>query len=542
MADRRYTTAELDAMEREASSQGMAPAAAKDAAESLQSGGDFAEGAQAAIKRTLLGLQQAKEYLVGDDASREKVNEAIRTLEAHPSLSTPSGKIGEMAGTAAQFMGPQGAASAASRMLPRSIVGLSQRYTGAPGSVGRSAVQGAAFEATQPVQPSDTDTSEYLLRKAGQTTAGAVGGGVAGAVGKVITRQGFDVPKERQGMMTEAKRLGIDKLITPGQRTGSPELLEYELGKRSQAGSAGLFSKRDREMQASFERTAAQAIGSRETAPTEHVLAAQWEQALKGYDPMKSIPKMGIDVPYWDALKQIYDDPVIAAASPTTKAMADKILKATSKMTGDDFLGQLQKVRNMGFAAKKANDPAKADSFNALATVMEDFAERRVGILAKQGKIQPDALDQMRQARTELAKIHAIESATDPTTGRISARQYLADERKRNPAHAGKSTSPVSTGLSDVGSMARIMSQIDPAGTTMGYGNLMAGRQLAQTIESPGLLRALPTAKNYLTAKYYLAAGGDPSALGKRLTPEQNLFVRRMLPGMAFSAEEGLAE
>ena len=540
MADRRYTTAELDAMEREAQSQGMNPDAAKSAADTMQTGSDFAEGASLALKRTLLGLQQAKEYLTGDDAAKEKVNAAIQALEANPSLGTTSGQIGNMAGTAAQFMGGSGAASAASRMLPRALVGISQKYIGKPGSVGRAAVQGAGYEATQPVTPPDMGVDEYALRKAGQMTAGAGAGAAGGAVANVLTREGISVPASRQGMMTEAKRLGVDRLITPAQKTGSPELQEYELGKRSQAGSAGLFSSRDREMQAALERKAASAIGSKEPAPTESVLAAQWEQALKGYKPMKSIQKMSIDVPYWDALKGIADDPVTKAASPTTVAMAEKILRATSKMNGNEFMQQLQRVRSLGFSAKKANDPAKADSFNDLATAMEDYAERRVGILSKQGKIAPDALDQLRTARAELSKIHTIESATDPTTGRVSADKYLTEERKRSPAHAGPSTSPTSKGLEDVGALSRIMSQIQVPGQGSGYGNLMAGRQIAATVENPSApLKGLSMGKNYLTAKYYLAHGGDPSLLARNLTPQQNMMVRRLLPGMAFSVEEG---
>ncbi|MDE2099300.1 MAG: hypothetical protein KGL39_18750 [Patescibacteria group bacterium] len=544
MADRLYTTAELDAMEREAQSQGMAPEATRAAAEGLHDTGNFMEGAGAALKRTVLGLQQAKEYLTGDDASREAVNQAIKALEAHPSLQTPSGKVGEMVGTAAQFAGPQGAASAVSKVLPKAVVKGARTVLGNPGSVTRAAGQGATYEATQPVNPPDTGTDEYLIRKAAQIGIGGASGAGAGVVANALTREGLAVPASRQPMMTEAKRLGVDKLITPAQRTGSPELQEYELGKRSQAGAAGLFTDRDRAMQAKLERTAAQAIGSPEAAPTEHALATQWAKALQGYASMQSIPKMGIDVPYWDALKAIHDDTVIKAASPTTVAMADKILKATSKMSGDDFLHQLQNVRSMAFAAKRANDPAKADSFNALATVMEDYAERRVSALAGKGKIAPDALVQLRNARTELAKIHAVESATDPTTGRISAEKFLKGERHRTPAHAGASTSPVSQGLSDVGALSRVIAQANAPGAGQGYGNLMAGRQIASTIENPvtAPFKLPGLAKNYLAAKYYLAHGGNPGFIAAHTSPVQNMYARRLIPGLGFSAQEGLTE
>lgn len=544
---RRYTTAELDAMEAQAVEQGMNPQAAKESSETLtgglESGEDFGGGFGASLKRTLLGLEQAKEYLVGDDAGREKVNAAIRTLEEHPALQTPAGKLGEAAGTAAQFMGPQAVGGVVAKVVPKAIVKGVQAVTGAPGSTGRAALQGATYEAAQPITPSDASNDEYLLGKTGMVATGAGGGAVAGKVGKFLTREGMPIPPARQGMVTEAERLGIP--LTPYERTGNKTLGELELGYRSKAGSAPLILAPGEKRQEMLNTAGAKSIGSTEEAPTEAVLAQQRELANKGYEPIASIPKMSPDLTYFDDLDKLAAKQMKRAGGSADVAGIIKRLKAGSaKITGNDFLQELQTVRNMSYDAKKNGQSATASQLRDLGSLMEDFAERRVEKLAKAGKIASDAMDRLKQARTDLSKIHAIEEAVDPVTGQMSANKYLRKEFQRNPASAGPSQSPVSKGLEDVGAIARVMRQTNPNNSSLGYGGLMAGREVASATQGPGsfLLKAGPIAKNYLAAKYYMKYGGKPSALGEHLTPTQNDYVRRLLPGVGFATKEGVAD
>lgn len=545
MADqRRYTTAELDAMEQEAVKQGMNPEAAKGAAESLTSGmessGDFGGGFKTSLERTLLGLKQLGAYMTGNDEDRVAINEAIKRLEQRPELQTSAGRMGEAAGTMTQFAGPQGAASATARMLPRAVVGISQRYIGKPGSVGRAAGQGAAYEAAQPMEMSDADTGEFVTEKAGRTAAGAGGAALVGKVGKSVTSPGVPIAAERKGVTAEAERLGIK--LTPAQRTGDVTLSQFEEGLASRPGSAKIILDAREAQQAVMNKKAAEAIGSKAPAPNEAVLAEQTAIARKGYDPIKSIDRMSWDAPYiTDLDKFINKQATKATGSVDAAKIAEKLKHNTAKYNGDVFLEELQGVRDMAFGARTKGDVATAKQLNDLSEIMEDYAERRVARLAKLGQISPDAMAQFREARTAYAKIHAIEKATEPVSGKVSALKYLNQEFKRNPASRGKSTAPTATGLEDVGATARVLKQVTPYIGSSGTAERIAGQQLVEATGGPfaAIRAAGPIMKNYLAAKYYMKYGGQPGMLGDKLTPTQNMYVRRLLPDVGFAMKEG---
>lgn len=543
--DRRYTTAELDAMEQAAVGQGMSPAAAKDASstmsEGVEGGENFTKGFGASLERTILGLKQAKEYLTGSDADREAINDTIRRLEARPELSTPSGRLGETVGTTAQFMGPQGGASAIAKLAPKAVVRGAQAVTGTPGSVGRTAIQGGTFEATQPVVPSDAGTDEYLMGKGKHVAAGAAGGAVIGQVGKMVTSPGIPISAERKNIVDEAKRLGIE--LTPAQRTGDVTLGQYEEGLASRPGSAKIILDARAKQQAVLDKKAAEAIGSKEVAPNETVLSAQRAIANEGYKPIRDIPKMSWDTAYITDLEKFAGKQATkATGSANAAAIAMRLRAGSGKFTGDGFLEELQGVRDMGFGAKKAGDAATAKQLRELGEIMENYAERRVAKLAKLGQVPADAMDQLRAARTQIAKIHAIEQATEPVSGKVSPLKYLTGEFKRNPASQGTSGSPVATGLADVGATARVLKQTTPYIGSSGTAERIAGQQLVEG--SQGLFAAAraagPIAKNYMAGKIYMKYGGQPGPLGNRLSPNQNMYIKRMLPSIGFAGEEGM--
>lgn len=537
-----FSEEEIDAKIRAvAEAQGMAPSAAQDASHDLQGGQGFMEGFTGAQTRTGLGLKQAGTYLTGTDADRLAVNEEVRAQDARMSNMPPSGRIGEMVGTAAQFAGPQGVGSVIGKLAPKAVTQAARLYLGQPGSVVRSAIQGGAYEAAQPVTLPDAGTQEYLVNKAGPIAKGTAGGAAIGLAAKFLTREGVPTTPDRQGMMTQATRLKLDQFITPAQRSGNEALGKLELGFRSKAGSEGLFAEKDAGLQSGLNKKAAQAIGSSASSPTEAVLAAQWDAAMQGYKPIQSIPKMSIDADYFDALHALTRDTVAQVANPTAVAMAKKLLATAHKMDGNDFLGQLQKIRTAGYKAK-STDPPKAEVFGDLARTMEEYAARRIGTLEQQGKLPKNTMQAFQSARTELSKIHAIEDAVDPVTGTVHASRYLKQSYERNPAHAGPATSPTAIGLQDVTDTAKVMQQASPLLSNMG--NLMTGRELQSAATGPwnALIHMGPIAKNYLAAKYYLAAGGRPGLMGQYMTPTQNALVRRLLPGVGFATQEGLSE
>ena len=81
-------------------------------------GDQFAQGAMASLKKTYLGLKQLATYVGGDDAAREAVNGEIARMEEEygAALQTPAGKIGNIAGTVAQFAIPGAIAQLGERL------------------------------------------------------------------------------------------------------------------------------------------------------------------------------------------------------------------------------------------------------------------------------------------------------------------------------------------------------------------------------------------------------------------------------------------
>jgi len=548
MPDRRYTTAELDAMEEEAVRQGMSPEAARQASEELVGdvgrGEEFGTGVRSSIEKTIMGLKQAWQYLAGDDEGREAIQIALRKLEARPELQTPAGKLGEATGTALQFAVPQGVGTTVGRMAPKALVGPARKVLGAPTSTLRTAEQGAAFEAAQPVKVNDLSNEDFLQGKLGATALGFGTGAVTGKFANMLTSPGVPVAPERDAISQQAKRLGI--VLTPAQRTGDITLSQFEEGLASRPGSAKIILEAREEQRKVLDKKAAEALGSKFDAPHEAALAEAHARAAQGYKPIASIPKMSWDTPYIEALDKF-------AASQATKAagsvdavrIAGNLKRAAGKHTGSDFLEDLQGVRDMSFGARQKGDVASAKQLSKLAEIMEDFAERRTALLAKKGLIPPDALDQLKAARKEYAKIHIIEKATEPVSGRVSPLKYLSNEFKRKPASRGPGTSDLDNELREVGEAARVLKQTTPYIGSSGTAERIAGQQLveARTSGPLGAIRtSIPMAKNYLAAKYYMAHGGKPGFLGSRFTPEQNMYVRRLIPDVTFATKEGLNE
>lgn len=545
--ERRFTTAELDAMEQQAVEQGMNPDAAKDAVDTMsggvEGGENFTGGVGASLKRTLLGLRQAWEYMAGDDEGRMKVNDAIKKLEEHPALSTPAGKLGDATGTAMQFMGPQAGGSALAKLAPKAIVKGIQAVTGKPGSAGRAAMQGSVYEGAQPVDPSDAGTDEYLMGKGAKTLAGAAGGAITGKFGNVVTSPGIPVSPERSMVTKQAERLGMK--LTPAQRTGDVTLSQYEEGLASRPGSAKIILEAREKQQGVLDKKAAEALGGKFDAPNEAALAEARTRAAKGYEPLAQIDSMKWDAELMTDLDKFVKKQHSSVMGSSEAINIAKRLKKTNKTkwTGSDFLEELQGVRDLSFGARQKGDVATSKQLGGLAEIMEGYAERRVGALESLGQIPPGAMDAFREGRTLYAKIHAIEKATEPVSGKVSSLKYLNQEFKRNPASKGPASTPVAKGLEDVGQAARVLKQVTPYIGSSGTAERIAGQQLVEGSQGPfaALRAAGPIMKNYMAAKIYMAHGGKPGPLGG-MTPTQSMYIKRLLPDAAFATKEGVTE
>lgn len=512
----------------------------------LQFGEEVLGGAKNSLKRSYLGAKQLGTYALGDDASREAVNQEIQQLqdENAPLMDTAGGRLGDFLGNSAQFIVPGMIASKVGKVLP-AATNVIRSVTGEPGSVLRNTLTSAAFEGLQPETPSDLGTGTFGLNKAAHIGMGVAIGAPTAKVSNLITKPYLQVDPERAALAKEAERLGMK--LTPAQRTGDRTLQQYEEGLASKPGSGKLIAEARAAQQKILNAQAAKSLGVPHEAPNEAALALARETAAKGYEPLASIPKMSPDVPYWDSLdKFIAKQGTKATGSTDAAAIAMRLKKGSGKATGETFLEELQGVRDLGFGARQKGDVATAKQLMDLSKIMEDFAERRVGTLAstKGSTIPPDALKQMQQARTDYAKLHAVEKAADPVTGNVSALKYLNQEFKRKPASRGPGSSPVEEGLRDVGASARVMKQTLPYIGSSGTAERQAGQQMVEMTTGPwtAIKGGVPLAKNYLAAKYYLNHGGEPGFVAKYLSPEQNMMVRRMLPQEVIAGKKAMED
>jgi hypothetical protein len=157
-------------------------------------GEQFGQGALASVHRTYLGLKQAATYLTGDSAAKQAINDEIAQMEQQygPALSTPAGKIGNMAGVVGQFAVPGMIAGKVAQSMP-GVANAVRAVTGAPGSIQRGAVTAGAFEAAQPVQTGNTSGEDQLIQRGMKGLAGAAVGGVAAGLANKLTRPGAQV-------------------------------------------------------------------------------------------------------------------------------------------------------------------------------------------------------------------------------------------------------------------------------------------------------------------------------------------------------------
>lgn len=556
---RPYTEKELAGLRKEVD-QGSenAPNAAPTAesgmqasAEPMQPGTDlenFGSGAMASLKKTYLGLKQLGTYLTGNPEARQAVNDEINRMEAEygPILDTKAGKAGEIAGTIGQFVVPGMAAAKIGKAIPATAA-IASKIAGAPGSVGRAAATAALFEGVQPNVPGNTRMEDLLIQRAARAGLGAVAGGTMGAVANKLTSPGVKQLPILSGIEQEAERVGLkgNAALTPAQRTGNVDLLQYEEGLLSSPGSQNLIRARRNAQQDVLNKAASKVLRYPKMDPTENVFGMARDNANLAYEPIAKIPKMSPDVPYWDQLTNFAKKQAVkATGSKDAAAVANRLKKGAGKMTGEGFLEELQGVRNMAFDASRNGQSATSGQLKDLSKIMEDFLERRLDKLSKQSgnMITSDTIKEYANARTQLSAIHALEDATDPIVGRVNPNRILREQFARQ--RPGSTLSPTSQALKEVTDISRVLRKVSPYIGSSGTAERLGGQRMVEAELNPlASLRLVgPMLKNYIAAKRYLAHGGEPGVLGARLSPGQSAFVRRLLPPEAIAAGEAAVD
>lgn len=511
-------------------------------------GGNFGSGVGHSLKSTYLGLKQLATYVTGDPEAREAVNQEIANMEEAygPALNTTSGKIGNVVGTVGQFFVPGAILGRIAKAAPQ-VVNVASKIFGTAGGVRRAATTAGAFEGAQPIEPGTTNTDDFVVQKGARALGGAAVGAGVGAVANKLTRAATPQAPSLAGIEQEAKRVGFTGKaeLTPAQRTGDPDLQQLEEGFASSHGSQKLMRDRRNAQHDVLNNATSKALGYPKMAPTENAFGMARENANLAYEPIAKIPKMSPDVPYWDALTTFAKKQATKATGSTDAAnVANRLKKGSGKMTGQDFLEELQGVRDMAFGASKKGDTATAGQLKDLAGIMENFLDRRLTKLSTQkgNLITSDTLKNYQQARTQHSIIHSLEKATDPALGKVNPNKILKEQFSRQ--RPGSTASPTTQALREITDIARVMRKTMPYIGSSGTAERLGGQRMVEAELNPmaSIRMAGPMLRNYLAARNYLRNGGQPGILGSRLSPGQNAFIRRMLPAEVIGGGEAMLD
>jgi len=504
-------------------------------------GDQFAQGAMASLKKTYLGLKQLATYIGGDTSAKQAVNDEIARMEQEygPVLATPAGKIGNVAGTVAQFAVPGAVTGAIGKAVPALSRGA-QAIFGAPGSVGRSAATVGAFEAAQPADTGTTDIQDQLLQRGARGLFGAAVGAGTAAVANRLTRPGPEIKPELKGLTQRAEAAGFkgNAALTPAQRTQDRYLLQKEEGFLSSPGSSNLIADRRKAQQDVIDSAASRVLGAQGQKPTESVFGAARDKANAAYEPIARVPRISEDTAYLDDLMGL-----AKSTKSRDVARTARQIRENGALPGDAFLEHLQDVRTLASDAGKAGQQYTAKEYGKLATSMENLLDRQLSELAKTGSggVTHDTIRAFRDARTDLSAIRALERATDPVRGTVSPNKVLTEQFRRQ--RPGSKPTPTTQRLQQVSDAARVMRETMPYIGSSGTAERLMGQKIVEAESSPmsAIRFALPSMRNYLAAKHYLNHGGSPGMLNN-LHPEFKGLLRRYLPPGVIGTGEAMSE
>ena len=201
--------------------------------------------------------------------------------------------------------------------------------------------------------------------------------------------------------------------------------------------------------------------------PTNTVLDAKaFEAALDQksapYNAVRNLPTLAADEGVLAQIEGLrIDRPAIggeASAKAVNKLVDEAITKVKAGRSGAEVVADIRKLRrdaNAVYAAQQKSgvpDPvriARADANKSLANALESLIDANVN--------DPKLLEQLRQARTDMAKIYDYERATNFATNRIDP-QILAKMVKDGE--------PISGIAADIGKIAGVFPDIAQTGQT----------------------------------------------------------------------------
>lgn len=395
------------------------------------------------------------------------------------------------------------------------------------GVAGRNLITGSNYELPTAMSQRVVDERLPLPNVPGDKTlefmTSLVGGAkmpmpqVANQAPAGFVKPGTDVV--RQQTLQNSQRAGYVVPPSTTNPTRANQLLESIGGKIATGQDAAIRN------QSVTNTLAKRALGLSDDAPlTEGALTAVRMEAGDAYKPLRAVGDVQMDQKTTSAL-----DAVAArfSGSKLKEALGGgndipKVVAAIKDepLTGDTVVDTIGLLRDKADVAYRAGEKQIGKGYKELATTLENLME---------SKLSGEALKAFREARTQIAKAHTVESAFNASTGNVSAQKLATQLAKRKPlsgelreaARFGQAFPKAAAEVTDSGSvrntdvaLGAVTSVLDKQPAWLLYP--FARQAMRSYLLGPGQARAAQSQIGSI----------PPEALMSALAAEENLRVR----------------
>lgn len=370
----------------------------------------------------------------------------------------------------------------------------------------------------QPISQAGRAIQSALTSNAGTQAASAVGGGAgvgltresgggtgaqlgAGLVGSLIGASVFK-PTPIGKSVQELQNAGRDKVLKEAQKQGYVAL-------PSDVGSG----KVTRALETVSGKFKAEELASAKNQQVTNSLTRKY-LGLTDDTPLNNETLDTLRENAGQVYQQASLLPAGQVATKTTKSMATGGKTTTPIFkSGAQLIEEIKLARDDARAAWKAfnfgtDKPTQARNAAQAADAQVRTLENQLENLARQNN-QPELLNELKRARTEIAKIYTVEKATNPVTGSVDARAIAKQLNKKAPITGelqliGKFAQAFPKVTKPVGEQPNPFSIYDVIGTSYGVGaaNPLVAALPAARVAGRYSVLSKPVQQRFVTPTY----------------------------------------
>jgi hypothetical protein len=330
---------------------------------------------------------------------------------------------------------------------PASVIGMA----GDIESLGRLPLSLAGVS-RDPMLPTTTEVGNYIRGGPPQSRQEEGGFGIGGMVGPPLASAGMRQlgkvagyaarGNEPSQIAQEARASGY--VIPPNMAQENPSLISKGLS--ALGGRTKIQQGASAKNQAVTNAIVTKELGLSPNTPlNKESFNAVREQAGKAYEAVKqAMPEVSTDLTFASEVKNLggrASDVAQEFPELANNSEIENLVSALSKRDRFSTKAAIELVRRLRADAtdhfKAFDDPAKkalGGAQKAAANAIEDLIERRLGMSGN-----ATLMNDLRQARTLIAKTHDVEAATNLATGEVSARDLARMMDKGKPFTGGLS-------------------------------------------------------------------------------------------------------